>query len=91
MGLIKVCKICDAIIEDEFCENCHCTCGNIVTETSYGICVECGLLVCEDCQLPTAGPPNPMIDYPVHKDCFDNRWDLYETQILSREGNRILA
>jgi hypothetical protein len=45
-----------------------CECGN----ESEGLCEACGEPVCEECQAPMKGSPNPLIDYPLHESCMED-------------------
>ncbi len=69
----EVCPVCDLILEDETCPDCQCTCGNVIVDGDYGICVECDQPVCEECQAELKGPPNPIIDFPIHNNCLEGR------------------
>lgn len=66
------CSTCDLIIENENeCPDCNCTCGeNLSSQVEgedYGICKECELPVCENCQAHNS--IHSEIDYPLHTDC----------------------
>jgi RNA polymerase subunit RPABC4/transcription elongation factor Spt4 len=81
--MINVCPKCDIVIyeETEYCPNCQCgQCGKFILNDDYGICEDCGLPVCEDCQQSCQGPPNPMVDYSIHSECYENLiWQCYES------------
>lgn len=44
-------------------------------------CKYCGGPVCEGCQQPFYGPPNPPVDFSCHKLCYENaQWEKYSDE-----------
>jgi len=52
-------------------------CGEYFSLDDLGLCKLCGEYVCQNCQQPCKGPPHPMVDYCVHKSCYEGHYERY--------------